>query len=276
MTIKLIASDMDGTLLNSIQKISEANKNAIKRATNLGIKFVISTGRMYCAAEPFSKELDLKTPIISYNGALVKDGISGNVISECSLPKDLAVDVMKFAFDRGVYAQTYVEDKLLVRKKETISDYYAKIANVKYYEVGDEIFNITSNPHKVLLMTNPGDFELNFRIKEELMREFGQSIHTTNSMTDFIEIMNPKVNKWEAVKIVAKQYEIKPDEIMCLGDGNNDLDMIANAKYGVAMENAFDEVKKVADLVTKSNDEDGFAIAINGVLDKLEGKNKKV
>lgn len=272
MTIKLIASDMDGTLLNSNQKISEENKNAIKRATNLGIKFVISTGRMYCAAEPFGKELDLKTPIISYNGALVKERVSGNIINECSLSKELAIDVMKFAFDRGVYAQTYVDDKLLVRKKEFISDYYAKIANVKYHEVGDDIFNIASDPHKVLLMTNPGDLELNFRIKEELMKEFGDRIHTTNSMTDFIEIMNPKVNKWEAVKIVAKQYDIKPDEIMCLGDGNNDLDMIANAAYGVAMENAFEGVKQVANFVTKTNDEDGFAFAINNFFDKLEGK----
>ena len=275
MTIKLIASDMDGTLLDSNQKISDESKKVINRVEKLGIKFVIATGRMYCAAEPFGKELDLNTPIISYNGAFVKERISGEVISECSLPKELAIDVMKFAFDRGIYAQTYVDDKLLVRKRELISDYYAKIANVKYYEVGDEIFNINSDPHKVLLMTKAGDSMLNSRIKEELNKEFGNSIHTTNSMKDFIEIMNPKVNKWEAVKKVANQYGIKANEIMCLGDGNNDLDMIINSEYGVAMDNAFEGVKKAADFVTKSNDENGFALAINKFLDSAKMNNKK-
>lgn len=267
MTIKLIASDMDGTLLDSNQNLPKKNYEAVLKAINSDIIFTIATGRMYCSAEPFGTKLGINVPMITYNGALVKEVFSKEVVYECPLDKKLAVDVMKFAVERGVYAQTYVDDKLLVKKREYISDYYAKIANVEYYEVGNEIFNIKSNPHKVLLMTKQGDLEGNYKIKEDLKREFGNSINLTNSMVDFIEIMHPEVSKWNAVRMIADKYNIKSEEIMCIGDGNNDLDMVANAGFGVAMDNAFEGVKEAADFITKSNDENGVSIAIEKVLE---------
>lgn len=268
MSIRLIAIDLDNTLLNSDKKITKENIKAIKRAMDLGIKVTISTGRMFRSALPFAQELSLKLPIVVYNGALVKEIITNKLIYKCSLNKEIAIEVMKFAFDRGIYAQTYIDDTLLIRKRKSVSDYYAKIANVKYNEIGDEIFKIKKDPHEVFLLTETEDIEFNKKVIEDLKEKFGNTIHVTFSAAGFIEIMNPNINKWRAIKILAKRYGIKEDEIMCIGDGNNDYEMIEKSKYGVAMANASKEIKDVATFITESNENSGVALIINDILDK--------
>lgn len=268
MNIKLIAVDLDKTLLNSDKKITKENLKAIRRAMELGIKVTISTGRMFCSALPFAQELGLNLPIVVYNGALVKEVITNEIIYTCSLDKKLAIEVMKFAFNNSIYAQTYIDDKLLIRKRESVSDYYAKLANVEYNEIGNEIFKLKKNPHEVFLLTKTEDVEFNKKVIDGLKEKFGNNIHITFSATGFIEIMNPNINKWKAVSLVANHYGIKEDEIMCIGDGNNDYEMIEKSKYGVAMANASQEVKDVANFITESNDNSGVALIINEVLDK--------
>ena len=268
MTIKLIASDLDGTLLTSDKKLTKENIKAVNRAINLEIKVAISTGRMFCSALPFAKQLSLELPIIAYNGALIKETVSNNVIYECPLPKDIAIDVMKFAFDRGIYAQTYIDDKLLIRKKEYISDFYAQIANVTYNEIGNDIFCLNKDPHEVLILTETDDENFNKRFMEDLKQNFGDSIYVTFSAKGFIEVMNSRINKWNGIKFMANSYGIDESEIMCIGDGNNDYEMIEKSNYGVAMFNARKEVKEVADFITESNDNNGVALIINKFIDQ--------
>lgn len=267
MSIKLIAIDLDSTLLNSNKIISKENVKAIKKAMDLGIKVTISTGRMFCSALPYAKELSLELPIVVYNGALVKNITSNKIIYQCFLAKETAIEVMKFAFERGIYFQTYIDDKLLIRKREDISDYYAKIANVKYSEVGDDLFNLKKDPHEVLILTETEDEKFNKLFIEDLKQKFGNSIHVTFSAKGFIEVMNPSTNKWEAIKYLAQCNEIEENEIMCIGDGDNDYEMIEKSKYGVAMANAHEKVKEVATFITESNDNSGVALIINRIID---------
>ena len=108
-------------------------------------------------------------------------------------------------------------------------------------------------------MTKPEDFQ---RVWKEIQQRFAGKVVATSSRDNFLELMEPGVNKWEAVKTVAESYGIKPEEIMCIGDSNNDLSMIENAGIGVAVANAKPAVKAAAGMVTASNDEDGVAKVI--------------
>ncbi|MBQ2221096.1 MAG: HAD hydrolase family protein, partial [Acidaminococcaceae bacterium] len=115
----------------------------------------------------------------------------------------------------------------------------------------------------LLAMTKPEEFQ---KVWQDIQQKFAGKVTVTSSRDNFLELMEPGVNKWNAVKAVAASYGIRPEEVMCIGDSNNDLSMIENAGIGVAVANAKPAVQAAAKLVTASNDEDGVAEAIETVL----------
>lgn len=263
MAIKLIATDMDDTLLGSNIQISERNAAAIKKAIDAGIVVMIATGRMYVSVKPFADKLGLDVPLVTYNGALVKGSQSGKVYYEHPLKLQSALDLLAYCKEKGYYIQAYVGNELLVRTPNLFSKEYTRIANVPARPVGEELFNLKQAPYKLLAMTKPEDFKAVWKDVEE---RFDGRVEVTSSKDCFLELMEPGVNKWEAVKAVGEMYGIKPEEIMCIGDSNNDLTMVKNAGLGVAVANANEAVRKAAKMVTASNDEDGVALAIEAVL----------
>ena len=119
-----------------------------------------------------------------------------------------------------------------------------------------------------MILTETEDEKFNKMFIEEFKQKFGNSIHVTFSAKGFIEVMNPSINKWEAIKYLAQCYGIEENEIMCIGDGDNDYEMIEKSKYGVAMSNAHEKLKEVADFITESNENSGVALIINQIIDK--------
>lgn len=263
MQIKLIASDMDDTLLNKEHAISERNAKAIQSAIDKGLIFMLATGRMYCSAYKHAEKLGLEVPLVSYNGALVKDGKDGKIIYEHRLNFDTAKEVLAYCKERKYYAQVYIGDDILVDKKGKWSDMYSFIIGVPITEIGEAVYDIQEAPYKILVMTETEDFENAWK---DFAEKFAGKLVVTSSRDNFLELMEPGVNKWEAVKAVAESYNVKPEEIMCIGDSNNDLAMIKNAGIGVAVGNAKDSVKQHAKIVTASNDEDGVALVVEAIL----------
>ena len=240
MTVKLIASDMDDTLLNSNTKLSERNAAAIHKAIAKGIVFMIATGRMYVSVKPYADALGLDVPLVTYNGALVKGSKSGKVYYEHPLKLDTALELLAYCKEKGYYIQSYQGDD---------SAEYERISGIKAKPVGEKLYHPEVAPYKLLAMTKPEEFQ---KVWQDIQQKFAGKVTVTSSRDNFLELMEPGVNKWNAVKAVAASYGIRPEEVMCIGDSNNDLSMIENAG--------------IAKLVTASNDEDGVAEAIETVL----------
>lgn len=265
MKIKLIASDMDDTLLNRDCKISERNAAAIKKAVAEGIVFLIATGRMYISARPYALDLGLDVPLVTYNGALVKESRSGKVFYEHKMKLETARDILAYCKEKGCYLQVYIGDKILIKEENDFSRMYTKISGIPTTEVGEAIYTTDEAPYKILVMTAGDEFE---QVWHEFAEKFAGRLDVTSSKDNFLELMEPGVNKWEAVKAVAAAYGIKPEEIMCIGDSNNDIGMIKNAGIGVAVANAKDSVKNNAKIITASNNDDGVALVIESILTK--------
>lgn len=263
MSIKLIACDMDGTLLNGERKISVANAMAIGNALKEGIKVTIATGRMFASVQHYATELGLDVPLVVYNGALVKEALSGKEIGAWPVPVDIANKVAIFCRDSNIYVHAYIDDVLWVREDSKFARDYADFSRVKFEVHGEELFNLPKAPHKLLVMTDDGQCQ---KVQDKLESVFKDSIHVTSSQKNFLEIIDPNTSKWNAIRCIGEKWGIKQEEIMCIGDSNNDAEMVANAGIGVAMGNANDRIKKMAKIITGTNDNDGVAMIINSIL----------
>lgn len=265
MEIKLIACDLDGTLLNSQRQVSERTVQAVQRVMEAGKMFIIATGRMYIAARPFAEQLGLDVPIVTYNGALIRGSKSGKIFLEQPIKLETAQEVLDYIKKTGYYINYYVGDKLYIKEHNANSFKYGELQGIHscIEALGDKFFSAQKRPNKLLMMLKREELpEVMLQFKEQ----FKGKLDITSSHPEFLELMEPGVNKWQAIKKLAAQYDIKPEEIMCLGDSGNDLEMVANAGIGVAMGNAEASVKNAAKIITASNDSDGVALVLESIL----------
>lgn len=259
MTIKLIALDMDDTLLDSKLAISPRAGAAIRKAAAQGIKVTIATGRMYRAALPYAQELGLDVPLITYNGGLIKSCLSGETLRHCPIEKDIAREVLALCREQNLYIQTYVDDTLYVKENNEYSELYSRMSRVPAIAIGDSIYAGDEPSTKMLIMsTQEGIREIYSNFKTV----FGNKLSLAISKPTFMEITHPDVNKGKALAYLADKLRIKQEEVMAVGDSGNDVDMLKYAGWGVAMGNASAAVKAIARLETSSNDADGVAEAI--------------
>lgn len=265
MDIKLIACDMDGTLLNSDRNISERTKKAVAACIEAGKMFIIATGRMYIAARPYAEKLGLDVPIVTYNGALIRGSSSGKIFLEQPIKLETAQELLDYIKVTGNYANFYVGDTLYIKEHNAYSQTYGDMQGIHscIKAIGEEFFHAQGRPYKILLMMEAEEMP---ETMPKFQKQFAGKLDITSSHPQFLELMEPGVNKWQAIMKLAEQYGIKREEIMCLGDSGNDYEMVANAGIGVAMGNAVDKVKKVAKIITATNDNDGVAIVLESIL----------
>ena len=268
MAIKLLATDLDGTLLQSGQPVSAGNIEAAQAAAKAGTIVTIATGRMYRAAMPVAEALGLDVPIITYNGALIKS-TSGKVYYENYLDEDICRRITDFAAERNWYLQTYSGDALYYSDYGEFSQRYEKSQkvigeNIGYAGMREKV----SQMYKMLIITP--DPAVTQDWMAELRAEFGDSMTLTQSAKDFIEIISPGVSKASALVRLAEMMDIDISETMAIGDAANDLPMLKAAGFSVAMGNGTDEVKAVTDVVTGNCADDGWAQAVYKYILKTE------
>lgn len=259
MTIKLVACDIDGTLINKDNLLSEKVIDAVQKATAKGVRFCIATGRMFCSAQIFAKQLGLDTPIISYNGSLVKNAKSEEVYYSVCLDIDVAREVLKLCKENSWHTQKYLNDKLYVKDTNNIAKIYSDKINVPLNLEGDEFYEITDSPNKLMVIVEPSEQK---QVIDELSKRFKGRLHVTSSNNRFIELLQSGVNKGIALKRLGELFNISPSEIMACGDSYNDLEMLDFAGVSVVTANADDQVKTYADFITTSCNEDGVAVAL--------------
>jgi hypothetical protein len=265
MSIHLVAIDLDGTLLNSEKQISKATAAILRTAKKEhGVHIVLATARPPRSVLPFYTLLDLDTPMINYNGALVFDPASNRVL----MHKPIAVDLCKriIAVARKVYPDIQVGLEVLDR-------WYTDHLDKAYLTATGQLFEpdvvapledcLTSPVTKLLLL---GPKEKMAEIRAAMVKPFVHQVIMTQTEGELVQISHATVSKAHALRVVAGEMGVMRDQIMAIGDQTNDVDMLRWAGIGVAMGNAVPEVLAVADMVTDHHDADGAAKAIHEVI----------
>ncbi|MCL6612501.1 MAG: Cof-type HAD-IIB family hydrolase [Peptococcaceae bacterium] len=267
---KMLATDLDDSLLDDNFMIAPVDREAIAGAVRAGVRVVLATGRMYRSALPYARELGLDTPLITYQGAYVRFPGSEKVLYSRPVPWDLALELLEMIAPTGYHTNIYIDDDLLVEKVTEAGRLYWAISRVKPVEVGDlaaYLRRVRRDPAKVLVVSGEENLD---RLSEELNGVFAGRLHITKSKPYFLEFMHPEANKARALDAVARHYGIGRENIIAVGDSYNDLEMIEYAGLGVAVANARDDVKARADFVTRSNTEGGVAGVIRKFIFKEE------
>ena len=260
--IKMVATDIDGTILNWDFKFSPAVIECIKNLSNKGIKVVLVTGRMHIAALKLAQKLGIDTPIVSYQGGLIKEQ-SGKTLYEKTLDVKRAKEIIKWAKENNVHINLYIDDVLYVENDNIAIKRYTGERFIPYKVCNFDKLEI-KNVNKILAI----DFDDIERVTSwvDYLKEKMPELYIVKSTPYFCEISNPKAKKSCAVEFLAKYYGIKKEEIFAIGDQNNDIELLKAGGIAVAMGNATDELKKHANYITDTIDNDGFVKAIEKFL----------
>lgn len=259
---KLIGIDMDGTLLNSKHSLSEENKSAIEKAREMGIAVVITTGRPLSGVETVLKSLKMNREddyIILYNGALILRASDRKILSESRISIDEVKKLENYAEIVGVKMHIVTEDACISTCENKYGRYEAELNGMLF-----KVQNYDELPENTKI------YKVMFSEESKVLKErisnlpdtLMSSYETTMSAPFYVDFLKKGVHKGYGIKRLSQHININQNQIICIGDAGNDLSMIDYASLGVAMGNASLELRKRADYITLSNDENGVAHAI--------------
>ncbi len=266
-SIKLVAIDLDGTLLRSNKRLSSANAKAIAEVTNRGVHVVLASARPPRSVRDIYHRLALDTLQVNYNGALVHDMPRGKHVFHQPMSVKLAKKIVKFArkMDPDVVVSVEVLDKWYTdHVDDTLPTETSKYFNPDF--VGPLDAFLTVPVTKLMLLAPPEKLR---PIHEGVRTKFGKEIAILICDDYLIQLVHKQVDKANALKLVAEEYGIPREQVMAIGDADNDLGMVRWAGLGVAMENGWDRLKEIADVIAPANDDDGVAVVLKKyVLDR--------
>ena len=287
---KLIAMDMDGTLLNSYGKVSLENKQAIKQAIEKNIEIVLASGRIPDAILPYAEEINANKYLISGNGAQIYDIQNEKIIYSNYLSKEKVLETIEVCEKNSMFYNIFTNNTILTKSinynvlfylNENKKNPESKQININ---VLDDIYSYVKEyqDEDFLKITICDNNEFVFRgiinklktiknidiLEVETMsrKEITKGSNKYEIEYYYLEITNENVNKWEAIKALIKMLEIKQEEVIAIGDNINDIEMISGAGMGVALGNSSPKVQEYANKVVANNDENGVAQAILEIL----------
>ena len=260
MKYKLLASDLDGTLLNDKSEITERTKTAILKAIQAGVLFITATGRAMSGVEHINALFDRDLPFITLNGAIVCMGKSRKVLVNKYLGNALAKEVFDLGASLGIPVVVWAGKKLCVSRECEETRFYRDIAKTETRIIKeiDELKD-EGGVSKVLWIDSPGNIS---RYHRELGARYSGRLNCYPSRPIFLEFFSTEADKGIALAEIGKIYNIDRSEMIAVGDNFNDVSMLEYAGLGVAMENSESEIKAVCRHVTLSNNEDGVAAVI--------------
>lgn len=287
---KLVCIDMDGTLLSSKRVISDANREALIKAHDMGVHIVIATGRIYINAEYYSNLIGVKSPVIAANGAIIKEKQNSEFIYKCLLPIDINNKILEICNKHKVFPRFHTDRDIYYGKGflhyTNLIFYYGLVLKIKSKKHKVKMHHIKNvDQWKKILISKEkeiikceiysSDEEKIIKVQQELKAIKNIQIVSSSGHGHYgVEITNKGVSKGSAVEYLAKKYKIKKEEIITIGDGENDIEMIEYAGLGVAMGNGLEILRGKADYVTATNDDDGVAEVINKfILNKKSDYN---
>lgn len=257
--IKLIVSDIDGTILNEKCECSTKMRSTIEKLKSRGVKLVLATGRMFMGADPVREDLGLDTPVICYQGEMVRSG--GEILFQNSVKHDLAREIIEISRQKKFHLNLYNNDCLIVEddNKKFMEDYTnGRFATYEVVKSFDEVELGTVS--KLLCITYDEDEIVS--LQRELSKRFEGKLAVVRSHKYYLEFTDINATKGSAMRFLADLWGIKKEEIFASGDQDNDYDLLLNAGVKVAMGNASEKLKSIADFVCPPISEDGLPVAI--------------
>jgi len=261
--IRLVAMDLDGTLLGGDKGVSEYTAKILRECEDRGVKMVIASGRGFDSARAYARVAGLNSPVVSANGARADETPFGPTILEDCIPEELSRDICRIMLESGIYFVCYCRDVNYSANGTQIKRGLAPKIDVdggKYnarnvLSLEELLCEGVKRPYKYVAFTT--DYDALARLRERLEREIDAAI--SSSWPDNVEVLAKGCGKGKAIGFLAERYGIGKDEIMAFGDQENDMEMLHAAGWPVAMENGVDALKKIAHIVAPKNTEDGVA-----------------
>lgn len=259
VAFKLLALDLDGTLLPFDGDISDRTQQAVERARRAGIIVTLASGRPFHALLPYVEKLAISAPIICNQGCRIVRPHNGEVVYDATIPLARARMLLAYLQPRGLDVLVDVNDEAHIRPVKFSDEFYQDFIRRPYTRVKDLSAGLHDEPAKVLIMDSEQE---NAGLLAELRERFGHLIRFLRSHPMFIEAIPLGEDKGSALQRVAGELGIPRELTMAVGDAENDIEMLAWAGLGVAMGNASPSVKAVADYVAPNAEDDGAAQAI--------------
>ncbi|PAV31618.1 hypothetical protein CIL05_02885 [Virgibacillus profundi] len=286
--MKLIATDLDGTLLNNSGEVSARNVQAIKKAIEHGIEFVVATGRSFDAANKPLQAVGLTAPVISLNGAMTYS-LDGKLLRDVPLDQSIVRKIQLACQEEDIYFEVFTNDGVYSTSRENfiaVMEDILKSANpnlseeeirenaelrfqhekVQFIENYDELFHIEGLKIFKILAFSLEKEKLN-KVYVDLEKDSGIAITSSGDIN--LEFNHPDAQKGIALEVLAKNMGIEMKDVMSLGDNFNDVSMLKMAGRSVSMGNAVDEIKALCSHTTKINEEHGVAFAIEEMLKEV-------
>lgn len=268
MKYKMLVLDVDGTLLNDEKMISKRTAHALRKVQQMGIRVMLASGRPTYGLLPLAKQLDLGSYdgfILSYNGGQVIKASNGEVIFERRINPEQIPYLEKKAVKNDFAIMTYNGDMVVTNRAGNAHvAAEAELNGMKLEE--QELFSvmIDYSPCKCMLVSD--DEEALVGLEQHWKRRLNGVLDVFRSEPYFLEVVASGVDKGNTLAAVMEMFDVKTDEVMAFGDGVADVSMLQLAGMGIAMGNAPDSVKRCADHITLSNNEDGVAVAVENLI----------
>lgn len=266
MNYRLLAADMDGTLLNDNYTLSQRTQEAIRSWIKAGLHFVPATGRPLCAMGNVSTLFDEEMPFITYNGAIGIMHKSGEVLFSITIPPHIVPEIYQLGNERNLPVAIWCQDRLYANKDCEPIRFYQEATNAPAKSIDNpgEIEGLAAQGvTKILWMDYPDRVLVHQR---EMQAHFGDKINCHATRPELFEFVSPEATKANALEKIGNLLGVSREEMAAVGDGYNDLSMLKYAGFSIAMGNAPDDIKKGCDHVTLTNNEDGVAVWIEGQL----------
>ena len=286
---KLVAIDLDGTMLNQYGVVTQQTKDAITKAQENGIEVIIASGRPSDSVKTIAKEIKSEKYFISGNGAIIYDLVNDEIIYENTLKKQKTLDIIKICEENSIFYNIYTENEIIAKSLQcNVLFYHKENANKEeqdktHINIVENIYDYIANrDEKIVKITVCDNDQLIFNailrklkaiedvevldishISRKVIRQGTEEIPIEYYYT---EISAKNVDKWSAMEFLKEKMNLKTEEIIAIGDNINDKKMIENAGLGIAMGQSHPTVKEVANYITASNTEDGVAQALYFIL----------
>lgn len=259
MSYRMLALDLDNTLLSRDLTATPAAREGVARLLNRGVIVTLATGRMFPSARKYAREFGITAPLATYNGALIRsaDGSFPEILRP--LPREKVEKIIAFCEEHRHYVQLYHEDTLICGRYTKETDIDPDLLNCPYREVGDLKTAAHLTTPKMVMVVEPAEAPA---ITEALKKAVGDDLYIAASKNYLIEIMRRDVSKATALQLICEHLGVEAEEVVCCGDNSNDAAMVQWAGMGVAMGNASPALKAVADYTAAAAYGDGVAEAI--------------
>ena len=238
-------------------------RRAIASAREAGTHVILVTGRMFWSVRPYAEAAGIDDPVVCYQGAVVADPVTGKFLRDVPIPLEAAKEAIAAVQAEGYPLNCYVGDELYVAEHTSASDSYASFQNLEVHEVGNLLTWLSRPPTKLVAVGDPVSLD---GLQQRMLERFRGRLFISKSLPYFLEFASPEVTKGSGLAFLAEHLGFSREETVAFGDGENDVELLEWAGYGVAVANAHDRVLAVADFVCPPVDEEGVAQVIEAYL----------